>query len=81
MNSRAIGEGKSPEMRDVRDEGWVRVTVEDLTTGEKDAVEVRNDYVLIAVGDCYLEHTNVYSTGTHILTIKGSKGQKREVLA
>ena len=60
-------------------ETWVRVTVKDLATGEEEVVEIMDDYVLIAVGECRLEHTNLYANGTHILTIKGSKGKKRNV--
>jgi hypothetical protein len=59
--------------------GWVRITVTDLETGEEEAVEIRDDYLLVCVGDCYVSHTNVHANGTHILTIKESKGEKREV--
>jgi hypothetical protein len=57
--------------------GWTRITVLDLETGEEVAVEIRDDYVLVCVGECYLEHTSVHATGTHVLTVKGSKGEKR----
>lgn len=59
--------------------GWTRITVEDLETGEKEAVEIENDYVLVAVGDCFVSHTQVHAGGTHILTVKNSHGRKREV--
>lgn len=59
--------------------GWTRITVEDMDTGEKEVIEIKDDYVLIRTGECYLAHTNIYSTGTHILTIKNSKGQTRKV--
>ncbi len=58
---------------------WVRITVKDLETGEEEAIEVENDYVLTCVGSCYLHSSNVFSNGTHVLTVKGSKGLKRQV--
>lgn len=57
---------------------WVRVTVKDLETGEEETVEIKDDYILVAVGECYLNHSQVYATGTHILTVKNSNGEKRE---
>jgi hypothetical protein len=60
--------------------GWTRITVLDLETGEGEAVEIRDDYVLVCVGKCELTHTTVHANGTHILTVKGSKGEKRAAL-
>lgn len=49
----------------------IRVTVEDLETGEVQTQEIDDDYVLITAGSCHVAHTNVYSSGTHVITIKG----------
>lgn len=52
----------------------IRVTVEDLATGESESVVIRDDYVCIAAGSCYVSHTQVFPrSGTHQLTIKGRK--------
>lgn len=63
---------------------YFRVTVEDLETGEKHAVEIaEGDYALIPTGSCYLDGQNWYANGTVQLTIKGHHpaGPKREVPA
>jgi hypothetical protein len=53
----------------------IRVTTEDLETGQKETAEITDDYVLVTAGSCYLAHTNAYArTGTHILTIKHATG-------
>jgi glycerol-3-phosphate dehydrogenase len=52
----------------------IRVTVEDLATGETQTVEIKDDYVILAAGSCYVDHVQAYGTGTHILTVKGRKG-------
>lgn len=52
----------------------IRVTVEDLKTGEVESQEVEDDFVLVCAGRCYLAHTNVYpKSGTVQLTIKVDK--------
>ena len=52
----------------------IRVTVEDLATGETDSAEVTDDYIVICEGSCYVAHTNTYpQKGTHVLTIKGRR--------
>lgn len=52
----------------------IRVTVEDLITGETQSREIRDDYVLVVAGSCYVEKTMAYpGTGTHVVTIKGRK--------
>lgn len=48
----------------------VRVTVEDLETGERDSAEIEDDYILTCVGSHYLDHVQTYANGTTILTIK-----------
>lgn len=51
----------------------VRITVEDLATGEKETKEVEdNDYFILTTGNCEVTNTQVYpAKGTHVLTIKG----------
>lgn len=52
----------------------IRVTVEDLLTGDKQSVEIADDYVLICAGSAYVDSTQMYPTkGTHVLTVKGRK--------
>lgn len=48
----------------------IRVTVEDLETGETESREMRDDYVLITAGRHYVASINKYPTGTVVLTIK-----------
>lgn len=49
----------------------IRVTVEDLQSGESESTVIDNDYVLITAGTCYRSHVNAHANGTHVLTIKG----------
>lgn len=50
----------------------IRVTVEDLETGDTETKDVADgDYVLICVAPCYLHQTNEYTAGTHVMTVKG----------
>ena len=51
----------------------IRVTAEDLETGDKRSVEVMDDYVILAAGSCYVAHTQAHANGTHVVTIKGRK--------
>jgi hypothetical protein len=54
----------------------IRVTVEDLATGERESQEIRDDYVIVCAGSCYVSHVHDYPTkGTQILTIKGRLGR------
>lgn len=50
-----------------------RVTVEDLTTGERKVMNfAAGDYVLIPFAPCWRDSVSVYpKSGTHIITIKG----------
>lgn len=49
-----------------------RVTVEDLTTGEKQSRIVgEGDYMLIPFAPCYMHSTQVYGNGTVSVTLKG----------
>lgn len=55
----------------------IQVTVEDLTTGDKEVKVFDNDYLLICAGNKHLEHTQDYPTkGTTILTIKTTSEEK-----
>lgn len=52
----------------------IRVTVEDLETGEAQSQEIDDDYVLVTAGSCYVAYTNTFpARGTYIITIKGRK--------
>ena len=49
----------------------LRVTVEDIETGEKgERIVPEGDYILITSDPCYLDSTQTYAK-THVLTIKG----------
>lgn len=57
----------------------IKVTVEDLETGETESTMIKNDYIVIAAGTCYVSHTQVFpKSGTHQLTIKGRAGASGE---
>lgn len=50
----------------------IRVTVEDLETGDSESQEIENDYIIVCAGSCHVAHIQSYPTkGTQILTIKG----------
>jgi len=56
----------------------LRITVEEIATGETQTVEVPdNEYFIITTGDCHVSHTQAYPTkGTHVLTIKGQQARR-----
>lgn len=55
----------------------IRVTVEDLETGEEQSREVFNDYVLVTAGNHCLSDTQIdFSSGTVTLTIKTGSVQE-----
>lgn len=56
----------------------VRVTVEDLETGEQETVEIPDgEYLITCTEPCHVAHVQVYPTkGTHVVTIKG-RGAER----
>ena len=61
---------------------YFRVTVEDLDTGDKQAVEIaEGDFLFIPVGDCYLANTAKHANGTVQLTIRDHRplGEPRAV--
>lgn len=47
-----------------------RITCEDIRTGESDSAVIRNDFMLVTDGRCYLDGTQIYGNGTVVLTIK-----------
>ena len=52
----------------------IRVTAEDLGTGESDSVVITDDYVLICAGSCYQAGVQAeLANGTHVITVKGVK--------
>lgn len=53
----------------------IRVTVQDLETGDSESQVIRDDYIIVTAGTCHVAHVNDYPTkGTHVLTIKGRLG-------
>lgn len=48
----------------------IRVTVEDLETGETASREVDDDYVLVTAGRHYLDGIVRHANGTTVLTVK-----------
>lgn len=49
------------------------VTCRDIDTGQTQVVVIEDDYVLIVDGSCYLDSSQTYSNGTHVMTVKGRK--------
>jgi hypothetical protein len=50
---------------------YFRITVEDLETGDKQAMEVaEGDYMLIPFGSCQLANTLIHSNGTVQITLR-----------
>lgn len=52
------------------DHPGTEVTCRDLLTGESESAIVRNDYVLVTDGDCYLANVQEYANATVVLTVK-----------
>lgn len=55
------------------DKKILRVTVEDLETGDKETQELpAGEYFILCTSPCYVAGTQSYpGKGTHVLTIKG----------
>lgn len=52
----------------------IRVTVEDLETGETESAEIMDDYVIVTHGNRYVSGTVEYpAAGTSVVTIKRDK--------
>ena len=51
----------------------IKVTVEDLETGEKAEETIWNDYILITAGNRFQDSVVTYSNGTHVITVKVEK--------
>ena len=49
----------------------IRVTIEDIETGDKEVVVLTDDYVLICAGSAEQTHVQAYGSGTHVITVKG----------
>ncbi len=54
----------------------IRITVEDLETGEQEQTEIENDYVIITAGDYFLDGIVSYRNGTVVLTVKKGKREQ-----
>lgn len=49
----------------------VRVTVEDLESGERDVREIpAGDYIIVCAEPCHIHGVQVHSNGTHVVTVK-----------
>lgn len=58
----------------------LKVTVEDIETGEKGERIVQDgDYILVTAEPCYLDGVQTYAK-THVLTVKGFKRDARAVV-
>lgn len=55
------------------DQAILRITVEDLETGETESREIpAGEYFILCTSPCHVAHTNSYpGKGTHIITVKG----------
>lgn len=51
----------------------IKVTVEDLETGEKEEATIWNDYILVTAGNRFQDSVVTHSNGTHVITIKVEK--------
>ncbi len=51
----------------------IKVTAEDLGTGDSESGIITDDYVLTCAGSCYMTHVQAYANGTHVITVKGVK--------
>lgn len=47
-----------------------RVTCTDLSSGESDSVEIRDNYLLVTDGNCELASEQHHANGTTVLTVK-----------
>lgn len=57
---------------DERQTKGIRVTVEDLETGEKETRDVPSgDYFLVTTEPAHIAHINTFANGTHVITVKG----------
>lgn len=50
----------------------LRIQITDVETGDFDECEVADgDYLLVCHEPCFLDSTQAYANGTHVLTVKG----------
>ena len=71
----ALPEGDHEKFDDLESPRGIRVTAEDLETGDVSVAEIMDDYALICAGSCYIHAVQVHATGTVQLTIKGRKAR------
>jgi hypothetical protein len=62
----------APELAQASADG-IRVTAEDLGSGESNSVVIEDDYVLICAGTCHRHYVEDRFDGTHVITVKGRK--------
>lgn len=50
----------------------LKITVEDLEEGGSQTVMVpAGDYFILTTHPCYVDGTQIYKNGTHVITVKG----------
>lgn len=50
----------------------IRVTVQDLATGDVETKDIPpGDYIILCTAPCDVSHIQAYGNGTHVLTVKG----------
>lgn len=54
----------------------IRVTAEDLETGDSQVQEIRDDYCLVTAGTCFISNITAHANGTVVMTIKGRRTQR-----
>lgn len=52
-------------------EKGIRITVEDLETGDTESTVIWDNYLLITAGSAHLHGVHAHATGTHVLTVRG----------
>jgi len=65
--------GAAPDERSA----GTRVTCLDLSTNDVESELIRDDYMLITDGSCYLASAQTHANGTHVLVVKGRKEPAR----
>lgn len=57
----------------------IKVTVEDLETGEKDEATIWDDYILVCAGNRYQDSVQTFGNGTHVITVKVEKDKEEKL--
>lgn len=55
----------------------IRVVVTDTETGETGDCTIEDNYVIVTAGSCYVEHTDMCISGTHVITVRGRREGQR----